>query len=106
MGVQRISTVINDKSMNINEVFHKKNINEINDRSDNAKAHYTEYIADKLVKIYNAPMSRNFFLKCAWHLSEDTIWTAVENSRKKAIRSPIRYFVTICNKALQERPVN
>lgn len=101
MGVKRISKVINDKSM-INEVFHKKNINEINDKS-NAKVNYTEYVADKLVNIYNAPASRNFFLKCAWHLSENTIWSAVESSKGKAIKCPVRYFVSICNKALRER---
>lgn len=106
MGVQRIGTVINDKPMKINEVFLKKNVNDNNDRLANTKTHHTEYIANKLVKIYNAPMSRNFFLKCAWHLSEDTIWSAVESSRRKAIKSPIRYFVAICNKALQERPIN
>lgn len=103
MGVQSISKVINEKSMNINEVFHKKNINEINDRPKSTKANYTEHVADKLVKIYNAPMSRNFFLKCAWHLSEDTIWTAVENSKRKAIKQPIRYFVAVCNNAMRER---
>lgn len=106
MGVQRIGEAINERSMNINEVFHKKNINEFNDRSMNAKVSYTEHTADKLVKIYNAPASRNFFLKCAWHLSEDTIWTAVERSRNKRIKKPIRYFITFCNNALQERPIN
>ena len=105
MGVKRFGKLINDKSM-INEVFHKKNINEINDKSNNnAKVNYTEYVADKLVNIYNAPASRNFFLKCAWHLSEDTIWSAVESSKGKTIKSPVRYFVSICNKALSEKSV-
>ena len=87
----------NNQSMIINEVFLKKNIN---DKS--MMVSKTDYIADKLVKIYSAPNSKNFFLKCAWHLSEDTIWTAVENSRKRGIKNPTAYFVAICNKALRE----
>ena len=84
----------------INEVS-KRNINEINDKS--MKVSKTDYIADRLSEIYNAPQSRNFFLKCAWHLSEDTIWTAVENSRRKGIKSPVKYFVACCHKKLQSR---
>lgn len=91
----------NDQSMIINEVFLKKNIN---DKS--MMVGKTDYIADKLVKIYSAPDSKNFFLKCAWHLSEDTIWTAVENSRRRGIKNPTAYFVAICNKELRDRPVN
>ena len=91
---------LNDKSMIINEVSHKRNIN---DKS--MMVSKTEYIAGKLEKIYSAPQSRNFFLKCAWHLSEDTIWSAVENSRKNGIKNPTAYFVACCNKALRERPM-
>lgn len=102
--VQKIGELFNDKSMKIIEVSHKRNNNDKSMKVIEAKVGYTEYLADKLVEIYNAPTSRNFFLKCAWHLPEDIIWTAVENSRKKAVRSPIKYFVAICNRALRERP--
>ena len=101
MGIK----AIND-SMIINEVSLKRNSNEsmiINDKP--TRVRNTDYVADKLVKIYNAPSSRNFFLKCAWHLSEDTIWTAVENSRKKTVKSPVKYFVAICNRELKERSI-
>lgn len=101
MGIK----AIND-SMIINEVSLKRNSNEsmiINDKP--TRVRNTDYVADKLVKIYNAPGSRNFFLKCAWHLSEDIIWTAVENSRKKTVKSPVKYFVAICNRELKERSI-
>ncbi|MBQ3306434.1 hypothetical protein IJH02_03305 [Candidatus Saccharibacteria bacterium] len=65
-----------------------------------ARARSTEMTADRLVEIFNAPQSRNFFLKCAWHLSEDQIWTAVENSQRKKIKSPVKYFVACCSKEL------
>ena len=95
--VRNINEVINDKSM---KVFLKKNIN---DKSMMARIAQTDYTADKLVKIFSSPQSRRFFLKCAWNLSEDTIWTAVENSNKRHIKCPIKYFVTICSKELRNR---
>lgn len=96
MGVRKLKNLIND-SMN-NEVPLKRNNNE--SLNNDTRVKHADYIADKLVKIYGAPGSRNFFLKCAWHLSENAIWTAVENSQKKTIRCPVRYFVAICNKAM------
>lgn len=109
MREQSINDIINDKSMKISL---KRNLNdniEINDkktrRKTAPKVAYTEYVADKLVKIFNAPRSRNFFLKCAWNLSEDTIWSAVEDSRKKSVKTPIALFVFLCNNALKELPV-
>lgn len=105
MREQKLGKIINDKSMKIS----KRNLNEVNDRSMKRnkapKVAYTEYVADKLVDIFNAPQSRKFFLKCAWNLSEDTIWSAVEDSRKKCVESPIALFVFLCNNALKERPI-
>ena len=89
--------------------FSYRKLNEINDINDksmkgniNSKIAYTEYVADKLSRIFNAPQSRRFFLKCAWNLSENTIWSAVEDSQKKSVKSPIALFVFLCNKALKE----
>lgn len=102
MGIRRINESM--KTNDINEVLYKRTFNDINDSmSKSIKVGYTEHVADKLVKIYDAPKSRNFFLKCAWNLSEDTIWTAVEKSRKKGIECSVKYFIAICNKALRER---
>jgi hypothetical protein len=101
MGTKSVGEVINE-SMN----FSRRKIN--NDSMTNgkpARAAYTEYVADRLVSIFNAPKSRNFFLKCAWHLSEDTIWSAVEDTKKKGVKSPVKLFVFLCNNALREAPV-
>lgn len=108
MGTRSMKEIIND----INEDSFKKNLNEINEINDrsmkkprNSRISYTEHLADELVKIYNAPKSRKFFLKCAWNLSEDTIWSAVEDSRKRCVSSPIALFIFICNQALQTSPI-
>lgn len=69
---------------------------EMETKKSSAMAKKTEFIADKLVKEYDAPTSRDFFLKCAWHLSEHTIWTAVEKSHRRGIKSPVKYFVKVC----------
>lgn len=110
--VEPINDIINEIKCNLKTKKIKNNeINEIvNDipnkrKGITSKISYTEYVADKLVKIYNAPNSRKFFLKCAWNLSEDTIWTAVEDSRRPGVKSPIKLFVFICSNALNERPV-
>ena len=90
------------------KVSFKRNFNDINEsmkRRSAPKIGYTEYVADKLVGIFDAPQSRNFFLKCAWNLPEDTIWSAVEDSRKKGVKSAIALFIFICNNALNESPV-
>lgn len=57
----------------------------------------TEQIADSLVKMFDAPQSRNFFLKCAWHLSEYQIDKAIRVSRAPSVSSPVKYFVRVCN---------
>ena len=96
---------INDKSMKIS---FKRNLNDINDKSMKKKCPkiaYTEYVADELVKIFDAPKSRLFFLKCAWNLSEDTIWSAVEDARGRSAKNPIGLFIFLCNNALQKLPI-
>jgi hypothetical protein len=106
MREQSINEIINDNSM---KVSSERNLYRINDnsmsKSSPAKIAYVEYVADKLVDIFKAPQSRKFFLKCAWHLSENTIWSAVEESRKKCIKTPLALFIYLCNNALQERPI-
>lgn len=58
---------------------------------------YTDRIADELVRRFNAPTSREFFLKVAWNLSEDFIWSIEEKSRRTRIKSPLKYFVKVCH---------
>lgn len=94
MGLEPINESLNQWR------FSKRIVNEVNERPKISKVSKTEAIADKLVSTFNSPNSRNFFLKCAWHLSEDTIWTAVERSKRKGIASPVRYFVKYCSNAM------
>lgn len=61
---------------------------------------YTEQIARRLVEKFNAPSSYNFFLKCAWRLSEGFIWSTYESANRPDIKSPIRYFVAVCHKQM------
>lgn len=109
MRERRINEYIND--INESMKFSKRKLNDINDinesmkKSPTPRVTRTEWLADKLVEIYKAPQSRQFFLKCAWHLSEDTIWSAVEDSRKKGVRSAIALFIFICNNALKETSI-
>ena len=102
MREKSLNELVNDSSM---RPFLKRPLNEKTMSKSASKISYTEYVADKLVKIYNAPKSRNFFLKCAWRLSEDVIWSAVEDSRKRGVDSPIALFIFICSNAMKESPV-
>lgn len=99
--MDNLSSLTSMKSM-INDISLKRNSMKINDSLINksVQAKSTELLAERLVEIFNAPQSRKFFLKCAWHLSEDQIWTAVENSKKAKVKSPVKYFVKCCNNQL------
>ena len=71
--------------------------NEFNDKKSTRKmsAELAEFKAQQLIDKYNSPQSRNFFLKCIYHLSEADIQNAVELSQQKWVKSPIKYFVKI-----------
>lgn len=55
-----------------------------------------EFKAQQLINKYNSPQSRNFFLKCIYHLTEADIQNAVELSMQPWVKSPIKYFVRVC----------
>lgn len=85
-----INSTINESMIN-DSLKSKSMINDINDDKER-----TEKIADDLVEEFNAPESRDFFLKVAWHLPTTFIWDKVKVSRSKRISSPLHYFVKIC----------
>lgn len=58
-------------------------------------------VAAELTSRFNAPQNEKFFLKCAWHLSEDIIWAIYERSLNKRI--PLNYFVHACNGELHNQ---
>ena len=76
--------------------------NDTNDSNSKYRisAELAEFRAQKLIDKYNAPQSRNFFLKCIYHLTESDIENAVELSTQPWVKSPIKYFVRICNNKL------
>lgn len=84
-----------------NDIFLKENSMNNDNKSYNQRK--TEYIATKLVRTFEAPQSYNFFLKCAWNLSEAFIWNAVEASQSKKVKSPIKYFVSCCHREMSSR---
>lgn len=59
-------------------------------------------IATRLLDKLGEPKSWKFYLKCAYHLSEDTIWHLVELSCKPKVKSPNRYFVYLANKEMKK----
>lgn len=71
-----------------------------NDKRWMARQKNVDAIANNLVRIYKAPDSRQFFLKCAWHLSEAFIMKTVEASTKPQIHSSLKYFVKSCHREL------
>lgn len=85
--------------MTSNEVSLKRNSFKSYDHMS-PKVKKTEYIADKLVKIFDAPDSRKYFLKCAWHLSEDEIWSIVEETEHKGVTNPIGLFIAFSRELL------
>lgn len=61
-----------------------------------SRAAQVDNIADHLVRKFKAPGSRNFFCKCAWKLSENDIWTTYEQANNPKIKSPLKYFISVC----------
>ena len=57
-------------------------------------------IANRLVKIYQAPSSLSFFRKCAWHLSEADICKLVESSRSTKVRQPLYFFISVAKRKM------
>ena len=76
--------------------------NDTNDSNSKYRisAELAEFRAQKLIDKYNAPQSRNFFLKCIYHLTESDIENAVELSTQPWVKSPKKYFVRICSNKL------
>ena len=76
----------------------KYNDNDIVSRviGNKEKASRVDRIADHLVRKFGAPGSRNFFCKCAWKMSEDEIWCTYEQAHGPKVKSPLKYFISVC----------
>lgn len=95
MGVSRTQTNNDNSDNNVN--FLKRNNNVKNNVCKTYRYNKVDSVADYLVKKFNAPNSRNFFCKCAWKLSENDIWSIYEQSHKPSVKSPLKYFITVCS---------
>lgn len=91
----KVHNVNDNVEMNESEYNVNDNVKKANNKA-NERATRVDGIADHLVRKFNAPNSRNFFCKCAWKLSENDIWTAYEIANNPKVRSPLKYFITIC----------
>lgn len=56
--------------------------------------------AEKLARKFNDSAHIPFFRKCAWHLSEDQIWTIYERSQN-AKGSKLGYFISACKSEMR-----
>lgn len=56
-----------------------------------------------LVERLDAPQSRNFFLKCIYHLSEAEIQTALEGATKPYVKHKAKYFSRVAKIMLDKR---
>lgn len=54
----------------------------------------TDMLADELVKTFNAPEYRPFFLKAAWRIDRDTISRHVTSALELG-KNPRAYFITL-----------
>lgn len=79
------------KKINLDYNLDNKSLNASELRK--IQANRVEAIADKLVELFGEPNSKNYFLKCGWHLSEAQIWDIAERATTSpSVDSPIRYF--------------
>lgn len=80
----------------------KKNIyGSIDDNSSKSQIKQRN-IAARLLDKLQEPSSWKFYLKCAYHLSEDQIWKFVELATKPQVKSPNRYFVYLASKEMRK----
>lgn len=94
-------SMINDvkQSLTINESMNRDKLwktRRISAQEAEAKA---RFLVDRL----NAPQSRDFFLKCIYHLSEAEIQNALESATRPYIRCKAKYFNRCCKNKLAER---
>jgi hypothetical protein len=59
--------------------------------------------ADALIRIFDAPQCRNYFLKCVYHLPSSFIEKAISYATRPAIISPIRYFNRVTKAELSKQ---
>lgn len=69
----------------------------------NPKQERVARIVENMERKLGHPESRMFYRKCAWHMSEDEIYTRIELANRKRIKNHLAYFITLANNLLKER---
>lgn len=60
-------------------------------------------IVDQMVRKLGHPESVMFYRKCAWHMSEDEIFSRIESAQGPKIVNPHAFFIWSANKLLKKR---
>ena len=58
-------------------------------------------IANRMANKLNDQKSIKFYLKCAWHLSEDEIWSTIELATRPGIKHPERYAARVLSSKME-----
>lgn len=100
------------RSHNVKEASFRSNVNNVKVRKHVAQNHSrdrllssnpqekirrAQRIADDLTRKFG-PASENcyaYFCKCAYNLSENTIWNCYEDCIKPAVKNHLAYFLTV-----------
>lgn len=96
MGIESLNSILNNKkkvNIEYSILNAKRNKRNYSERDAKNKAIY-------LVDKFRNPKGMQFYLKCAWNLTDSYIDWLVEYSFKKD--NPSRYFVFVANKKMQE----
>lgn len=101
-----------ERQHNVKEASERSNVNNVNVRkyvatkhgkdrvvsqNSQAKIRRAQRVADDLVRKFG-PSSENcyaYFCKCAYKLSENTIWTCYEDCSKPSVKNHLAYFLSI-----------
>lgn len=108
--VQSASEIINGSSPSIDyrnlkdkDSMDYRSIEKVIGKDNSAPSQYRQRaIAMKLLEKLQEPKSWKFYLKCAYHLSEDKIWTFVELANRPNIKSHNNYFVRLANNEMKK----
>lgn len=86
-----LKKILKNKSLSLSMMREKAKQNKVN------KARHVDEMADRLVRIYKAEGSRQFFLKCCWYIEENRIEEIIQKSKRPKIKVPLKYFVSSCH---------
>jgi len=96
MGIESLNSILNNRKKENIEYSIKDAKRNKHNYSEKAAKNKAMYLVDK----FKNPGGLQFYLKCAWNLTDNYIDWLVEYSFKKD--NPSRYFVFVANKKMRE----